>query len=300
MTTETLLDIFATGQHTAMSGETLAFSERDLAATAAAYDSAVYDAPLCVGHPTTNAPAYGWVSRLECRDGHLFAAPTQVDPAFKSMVQAGRFKKISASFYRPDAKDNPTPGVWALRHVGFLGAAAPAVLGLKPAQFAGTVGDIVTFGDVLDQREAELAEREAAFAAREARVKAEDVAAFVGRLVQQGRFPIGMKDEAVEILRAIDDRNAVAFAASDGGEGETVSKTPLQALKDLMSRLPTMVMFGEAAPDSRSIIAGEAASFAAPTGYRVDASGADLDRRARAYQEKHGGTYGAAVRAVSR
>lgn len=279
-------------------------SERDLAATAAAYNPAVYDAPLCVGHPQIDAPAYGWVSRLECKDGHLFAAPTQVDPAFKGMVQAGRFKKISAAFYRPNARDNPTPGVWALRHVGFLGAAAPAVLGLKPAQFAGAASDVVTFGDVLDRRETELAEREAAFAAREARIKTEEVAAFVGRLVQQGRLPSGMKDEAVEILRAVDDRNAVAFAAPDGVDGETVNKTPLQALKDLMSRLPTMVMFGVMLPPTGPASDGdnlsEGASFAAPTGYRVDASGADLDRRARAYQEKHGGTYGAAVRAVAR
>ena len=121
------LQIFKPGRHTAMSGASLAFSESDLAASAAAYDPAVFQAPIVVGHPKTDDPAYGWVSALAFADGALEASPEQVDPAFAEIVEAGRFKKISAAFYAPEAPNNPVPGVYYLRHVGFLGAAAPAV-----------------------------------------------------------------------------------------------------------------------------------------------------------------------------
>ena len=135
-TTNKPLQIFKPGRHTAMSGVALAFSESDLAASAAAYDPAVFQAPIVVGHPKTDDPAYGWVSALSFADGALEASPEQVDPAFAEIVEAGRFKKISAAFYAPEAPNNPVPGVYYLRHVGFLGAAAPAAKGLRSPEFA--------------------------------------------------------------------------------------------------------------------------------------------------------------------
>ena len=120
------LQVFRPGRHTAMSGTTLAFSESDLAATAQAYDPAKHEAPIVVGHPTHDGPAYGWVKSLAHVGGALEAQPHQVDAAFAELVGAGRFKKFSASFYAPDAPANPVPGVYYLRHVGFLGAMAPA------------------------------------------------------------------------------------------------------------------------------------------------------------------------------
>jgi len=130
------IEIFRAGTHTDMSGNTLTFAVRDLAATAAAYDPSVYEAPLVVGHPATADPAYGWVHALDVQDDRLRATPHQIEPSFAELVRGGRYKKISASFWRPDAPNNPTPGVYALRHVGFLGAAAPAVTGLRSPQFA--------------------------------------------------------------------------------------------------------------------------------------------------------------------
>ena len=62
------------------------------------------------------------------------------------MVAAGRFKKRSASFYTPDSPNNPKPGVYYLRHVGFLGAQPPAVKGLKEVAFAEDDG-VVEFTD---------------------------------------------------------------------------------------------------------------------------------------------------------
>lgn len=117
-----------------MHGQTVQFSRADLAASAAGYDPALHEAPIVVGHPSQDAPAYGWVQSLEFGADGLHAVPRQVDPEFVSLVEAGRFKKVSASLYPPDHPGNPKPGIYYLKHVGFLGAAAPAVKGLKPAQ----------------------------------------------------------------------------------------------------------------------------------------------------------------------
>ena len=121
------IEIFRAGTHTDSHGATLSFSESDLAATARAYDPAVSEAPIVVGHPKADAPAYGWIKSLSAEGGRLFATPDQVDPSFAEMVRAGRYKKLSASLYAPDSPANPSPGAWYLRHVGFLGAQPPAI-----------------------------------------------------------------------------------------------------------------------------------------------------------------------------
>ena len=144
------IQIFRPGKHTAMSGAALSFSESDLAATAAAYDPAKHEAPIVCGHPQHDAPAYGWVGKLAFADGALEAAPTQIDAAFAELVAKGSYKKISASFYAPDSPSNPVPGVYYLRHVGFLGAMPPGVKGLRNPSFAEAEHGIVEFADYED------------------------------------------------------------------------------------------------------------------------------------------------------
>ena len=148
MNTTKHLHIFKPGRQTAMSGVTLEFSESDLEASARAYDPAKHEAPIVIGHPKHDAPAYGWVKSLATGTDGLNAEPHQVDANFAELVAAGRYKKISASFYLPDAPNNPVPGVYYLRHVGFLGAQPPAVKGLKAVAFADDPdSDVVEFSD---------------------------------------------------------------------------------------------------------------------------------------------------------
>ena len=59
-----LLEIFKSGQHTDSQGREWAFSREDMEASVAAYDPAVFSAPLVVGHPQMEDPAYGWVESL--------------------------------------------------------------------------------------------------------------------------------------------------------------------------------------------------------------------------------------------
>jgi len=148
------LHIFRAGTHKAMSGQSLEFSEGQVAAIAAAYSPDIHEAPIVVGHPKVDAPAYGWIKSLRADGAELFAEPDQVEPEFAEMVRAGRFKRISASFYPPAAAANPVPGSYYLKHVGFLGAQPPAVKGLKAAEFADDA-DAVTLE--IEFSEAEIA-----------------------------------------------------------------------------------------------------------------------------------------------
>lgn len=141
------IHIFRPGTHRPMKGDALTVSAADLAACAQAYDPLTAEAPIVVGHPQTDAPAYGWVRSLRFADGHLQADLDQVDPTFAELVNAGRYKHVSASFYLPDAPGNPKPGSLYLRHVGFLGAAAPAVKGLKAVSFSAADEGVVEFAD---------------------------------------------------------------------------------------------------------------------------------------------------------
>jgi hypothetical protein len=130
------LAIFRAGKHTSVDGRTLDFNDAALADLVASYDPAAAEAPIVVGHPQLDSPAYGWAKSLSVQDGVLYAEPHQVEPTFAKAVNDGRYKKISASIYLPDSPGNPKPGHHYLRHIGFLGAAPPAVKGLPSAQFA--------------------------------------------------------------------------------------------------------------------------------------------------------------------
>ncbi len=141
------IQIFKAGKHTAMSGATLTFSEADLQSMVNAYDPALHEAPIVVGHPKTDDPAYGWVKSLNFSEGVVTALPDQVDAEFAELNKQGKFKKVSASLYTPDAPNNPVPGVYYLRHVGFLGAQPPAIKGLKTAQFSDNEEGVVEFAD---------------------------------------------------------------------------------------------------------------------------------------------------------
>ncbi|WP_220131454.1 peptidase [Citrobacter sp. RHBSTW-00678] len=135
------LAVFAPGTHTALDGRTITFTPEDCIDLANSYDPSVSEAPFVIGHPSLTAPAYGWAERLEYRDGIVYAAPRQVNPAFAEAFNAGSYKKRSLSIYQPDSPGNPKPGHFYARHVGFLGAVPPGVKGLPDAQFAEVSGN---------------------------------------------------------------------------------------------------------------------------------------------------------------
>ncbi|CAN5611025.1 hypothetical protein BH10PSE5_BH10PSE5_01310 [soil metagenome] len=138
------IQLFKAGRHRSTSGKVFEFTEADVAQIAASYDPALHGAPIVLGHPKSNDPAWGWAKGLSVEDGILVADPERVDPAFAEGVEAGRYRYVSASFYTPDDEANPKPGGWYLRHIGYLGAQPPAVKGLEAA-FSEDPGDLVEF-----------------------------------------------------------------------------------------------------------------------------------------------------------
>lgn len=142
-----LIEIFKAGTRKDANGVEVTITRDDLQAVVDNYSTEYHEAPLVVGHPKMDAPAYGWVEALVLDGDILKAKPKQVEAAFAESVKEGRFKKISAAFYRPNSPSNPKPDGWYLRHIGFLGAMPPAVKGLADPVFNDNPEDIVEFNE---------------------------------------------------------------------------------------------------------------------------------------------------------
>lgn len=134
------IEVFRPGTFTPMAGDPMTFSAEDLSTIASAYDGTAHPAPIVVGHPKTDAPAFGWIEsfRYDGEAERLIATVGDVEPAFADAVRNKRYRKVSIAFFSPQASANPKPGSHYPKHLGFLGGAAPAVSGLKPVTFSGT------------------------------------------------------------------------------------------------------------------------------------------------------------------
>ena len=131
------VEVFRPGTFRAMNGRDYSFSADDVSAIAAGYDATKAPAPVVVGHPKHDDPAFGWARGFAVNEaGTLVAELDDLAPEFVSAVEEGRYRKVSMRFFAPDAPNNPNPGSYYPRHIGFLGGAAPAVSGLAPVQFA--------------------------------------------------------------------------------------------------------------------------------------------------------------------
>jgi len=200
------MEVFRAGKHVSANGVEREWTAKDLLKIADFYDPAKHEAPIVVGHPKDNAPAFGWIKALKVDGDKLLALPGQVAPEFAELVKAGRYKKRSISIY-PDG---------SLRHVGFLGAQPPAVKGLKDIEFAGGAEETYEYADTEDapmdeleklkqelaeeRQKREFAEGEAAkakaeqeqaaasFAELEAKTKKQAIADFVEQGIKDGKI----------------------------------------------------------------------------------------------------------------
>ena len=153
------IQILPAGTHRDVHGRVVTFSEAALREIADSYDVERDPAPLVLGHPIAmDAPAMGWVDRLEVDGGSLYAIPKDVSPELKEAVRSGSYRKVSASVYQPGHSSSPKPGKHYLRHVGFLGAAAPAIKGMRPVAFAEADADPAHTTTLESVKEADVAE----------------------------------------------------------------------------------------------------------------------------------------------
>lgn len=245
-----VIEVFKPGHHTSMSGAEVSFSSGDLDAMAQSYDPTEHDAPVVVGHPKHDAPAYGWVKGLKFDGRTLKAELDKVDPAFAELVRAGRYRRVSASFYAPDAPTNPKPGSYYLRHVGFLGAQPPAVKGLKPVEFGDVEDGVLDFGETpeselerLRAENATLRSEKSSTADAILRARRIENQAFLESLVVQGK-PLPLeKPKLLEFMEHLDDGTILDFGENEGGP------VGMKALfRNLLSNLPKQIEFGEIAP----------------------------------------------------
>jgi len=124
------------------------FSEADVRDIVASYDPAKLKAPLVIGHPEHDSPAWGWVKQLAFNaDGGIDYQAEGVMPEFSGWVNEGRWNQQSVALYPKDHEQNPTPGRFYLRHIGFLGAKPPAIKGYPCPSFAAGDAGVIEFSD---------------------------------------------------------------------------------------------------------------------------------------------------------
>lgn len=261
MATPPDIAILRPGTYTDINGVVVSFGRTEMEQIVASYDAA-NPAPLVIGHPKTDDPAWGWVGGVRIDGDTLVVAPADVAPEFAETVRAGRYRKISPSFYPPNNPANPTPGKWSLKHVGFLGAAAPSIKGLGTVAFSDAadasvtiippenVMDTNTDADVafaeretaLSTREADLLAREATLIAAEKKATHDNHVAFAEAQVERGTLAPAGQALVVGLLDTLAPLAVVSFGEENG------DLSPVDALKRLFDGAQPVVSFGELAP----------------------------------------------------
>lgn len=146
-----VIHAFKAGTFTSSNGRQVTTTVDDLDLMAAVYndfaDRGEASAPLCLGHPLDDQPAYGTTTGLISRNGNLYAT-VHPSPQLTQWVREGKYKSVSVSFHPPESPVNPSGGrAWFLKHIGFLDniTQRPAVKGLISPAFAEGEPMAVTF-----------------------------------------------------------------------------------------------------------------------------------------------------------
>ena len=129
------IDICRAGTWRDMQGHDVRLDEERLDRIVVTH-AAADPAPVVIGHPEADAPAYAWIDGLRRVGDRLQAKLRDIAPSFREAVEAGRYSGRSIALQGD-----------ALRHVGFLGGRAPAVPGLVPTRFAAAPETVVAFTD---------------------------------------------------------------------------------------------------------------------------------------------------------
>ncbi|HET7300105.1 MAG TPA: phage protease [Oleiagrimonas sp.] len=121
------IEVFQTGKQTDSAGRTQTWSREDLDQMVANHDAS-QPAPLVIGHPKNDSPAWGWTRAVKRVGNKLVAKFSHVPDAVADAVREGRYRNRSIKLSRGESG-------YKLIHVGLLGAAPPGVEGLAPIAF---------------------------------------------------------------------------------------------------------------------------------------------------------------------
>lgn len=125
----------APGTYPLRTGEPISFSEADLRGAAEAYDPKLKKAPIVLGHPSTDSPAFGYVANAEFSEGWLKLDPLYLSDKFAAFAEES-YGGGSVALYKPDSYGNPIKDgkTWYIRHWGW--ANWPVIKGSEPPTVA--------------------------------------------------------------------------------------------------------------------------------------------------------------------
>lgn len=228
-------EIFRAGTYKKNDGTDVTYSEDDIKKIADNFNFAQNpSAPIVIGHPKTNSPAYGWVDKLKAEGGKLYACYKQVAQEFAQWVNDGRFKNRSISLY-PDLR---------LKHVGWLGAVPPRVKGMPEYVFneneesltfefseieqynfeTGKEEDLTlpennkvpeNYSEELEKKSAELEKLQAENEALKAKNRKADYEQFAEQLTCEGNITPAQRDFVIEFQEICHQSGTFDFAEGE-------------------------------------------------------------------------------------
>lgn len=148
------IEIFRTGNQTDAAGNTKNYTQNDLDQIVIKYNdlaklSNSYEAPIVLGHPENDEPAYGWVNQLERRGDLLYAELKELSPDFAGLIEKKLYKKVSIALYKD----------LTLKHIGLLGAVPPAVKGLVNVNFNNNnMEDFIYYSQAIERGKIDMSE----------------------------------------------------------------------------------------------------------------------------------------------
>ncbi len=316
------IEVMRPGTFTDMSGRSVVITLADMQAMASRYDAAHNPAPVVLGHPEIDEPAYAWADYFRVEGDRLVASVSQANVGFVQSVRDGAYKRISLSLYEKDSPSNPKPGQFYPKHIGFLGAKAPAIKGLRSVAFGEQITTVAqTFTQpeehivsdtknkipenledkqpdavllaeqaislaqalsALDEREAAIKAREESATKADKAVRHASAVSFAEALVGAGKLPPAQKDKIIYLAKALGDIPESAIAF---GEGDAVER-PDMVFKGLFAGAVPAIQFSELAAGG-GYKADAAVSFASPSGHTMDPAALALHNKALALQDEN-------------
>lgn len=270
MSDDKWVEIARTGTFTDSAGRPQTFTEQDLDAIARTYDPDRRDAPLCIGHPKDNAPAFGWVEKLKHEGAKLFATFAHVPGEVKKLVAKKHYRHVSMSLM---------PDRVSLRHVALLGAAQPAIDGLRAVEL-NDGGDAITVDFAADGGEGDD-------------MTVEELQRQVGQLQAQLE---ALKTENTDLKKKADthkqDKDKAEAAKTDAEQKAEKAGADFAAYRGKIeterreARVAALVQAGKVKPAERADVLDFAAKLAGRDG-TVDFAAPDGKRETLTLEERY-------------
>lgn len=233
-----LCHIFSSGKHTDSKGNTKEWTNEDLDKICYQFKNVHSTVPICVGHPQTNSPAYGWLANVQRIGNNLYCDFKDVQTEFKEALNKGLFKNRSISL---DKDLN-------IRHLAFLGAQAPAIKGLEQFCFKDkgnncNTYEITDFQDKevlmenemlqkqLEEKDGEISKLKKELETEKQKQKIKEFEDFTSSAIEKGNILPKHKESIINILSACDKAENFNFSDNTEKSGVDVVKEFITSLK---------------------------------------------------------------------